>query len=76
MPRIFKKHDIYQGHLLISFGGEEIRSLWYVTLDHNMADRHSRTGPCSNAEGQTKGKLEIAQSEQDVSPFCKESYMT
>ena len=33
MPRIFKKHDIYQGHLLISFGGEEIRSLWYVTLD-------------------------------------------
>ena len=56
MPRIFKKHDIYQGHLLISFGGEEIRSLWYVTLDNNMADRHSRTGPCSNAEGQTKGK--------------------
>ena len=58
MPRIFKKHDIYQGHLVITFGGEEIRSLWYVTLDNIMADRHSRTGPCSNAEteGQTKGK--------------------
>ena len=36
MPRIFKKHDIYQGHLLISFGGEEIRSLWYVTLDNKL----------------------------------------
>ena len=58
MPRIFKKHDRYQGHLLISFGGVEIRWLWYVTLDSNMAACHSlhRTGPCSNAGGQTKGK--------------------
>ena len=57
MPRIFKKHDRYQGHLVMSFGGVEIRSLWYVTLDSNMAERH-RTGPCSNAEpeGQPKGK--------------------
>ena len=45
------------------------------TVDHNMAERH-RTVPAQQRRGSNQGKLEIAQSEQDVSPFCKESDMT